>query len=133
VSRPAVVYIVMVCVLILGLWAVLEIGNNYLSAPEDLAGKWQIQATSANEPLGPGMNVEQSGRFFQIAFDHGPQLDLKLQSTSPMVLTNPQWKLTITGRDGSDEKTVQLEGPQTGRWSAHRTARTFPPDLREAK
>ena len=64
-SRPAVVYLVMICVLILGLWAVLEIGNNYLSAPEDMAGKWQIQSASASDPLGPGMNVEQSGKFFQ--------------------------------------------------------------------
>jgi hypothetical protein len=128
VSRPAAVYLAMICVLILGLWAVLEIGNNYLSAPEDMAGKWQIQSASSSDPFGPGMNVEQSGKFFQVAFDHGPQLDLTMQSTSPMVLTNPKWKLTITGRDGSDDKKVRLEGPQTGQWLAHRTVRTFPPD-----
>jgi hypothetical protein len=132
VSRPAVVYLVMIVVLIVGLWLVLEIGS-YLSTPEDLAGKWQMP--SADAIGGPGFNVEQSGKFFQIVFDHGPQLDLKLKSTSPTVLSNDKWKLTIAGRDGSDDKNFDLTGPQNAHWTAHRTVRTFPPDstTREAQ
>ncbi len=136
-SRPAVVYLVMIVVLISGLWTVLEIGG-YLSAPEDLAGKWQIQSIDTGprgqrELGGPGLNIEQSGLFFQINFDHGPQLDLKQKSTSPTVLANRDWKLTITGRIGSDDKTLQIQGPQSGWWSAHRTLRTFPADTPAGK
>ena len=103
-------------------------------APEDLAGKWRIQST-APDRLGPDLNIEQSGRFFQIAFEHGPHLNLKLQSTSPMVLANADWKLIISGHVGGEEKTLQLEGPQNGRWTAHRLVRTFPADstTREAQ
>jgi hypothetical protein len=126
-SRPVVVYLVMIVVLVAGLWTVLDVGG-HLIAPEDLAGKWQVQSADG-DPRGPGLNIEQSGKFFQIAFEHGPQLDLKLQSTSPTVLANGNWKMTITGREGGDDKTLQLEGPQAGRWSAHRTVRTFASDV----
>ena len=136
-SRPALVYISMILALIAGLWLVLEIGRYLPDAPEDLAGKWQIKPTSGDAggqggPQGPGLNIEQSGNFFQVAFEHGPQLNLKLQRGTPMVLTNDTWKLTIAGREGGDEKTLQLEGPQAGRWSAHRTVRTFPLDVATA-
>jgi hypothetical protein len=126
----------MVLVLIGGLWTVLEIGG-YLVAPEDLAGKWQLQSTgpTSDEVKGPGLNIEQSGKFFQVSFEHGPQLDLKLQSGSPMVLAGSNCSLTVTGHMGGDDKTLQLEGPLQGKWTAHRLTRTFPldPTTKEAR
>jgi hypothetical protein len=131
------VYLVMVVVLIGGMWAVLGIGG-YLAAPEDLAGKWLIQPAdpvSEHRSIvrGPGLYVEQSGRFFQFSFDHGPQLNLKLQTEAPIVLTGADWTLTITGHVGSDDKLLKLDRNDLGQsdpveWTAHRVVRTFPPD-----
>jgi len=126
-SRPAAVYLVMLVVLIAGLWSVLAIGR-HLTAPEDLAGKWQLTPVSAASPA-QILTVEQSGRFFQIAFEHGPQLDLKQQGDSPLLLANREWRLTITGQSDGDDKTMQLDGPQSARWTAHRIVRTFPSDV----
>ena len=128
-SRPVVVYLVMIVVLVAGLWAVLEMGAT-LSPPEDLAGKWHLEPTAIGLE-GAGLIIEQSGRFFQVAFEHGPQLDLKLaeQSPSHLLLSNSHWQLAINGGVGSDDKMVQLTGEQNGQWTAHRVTRTFPQDV----
>jgi hypothetical protein len=125
-SRPAVVYVVMLVVLVAGLWTVLSIGR-HLHAPRDLAGKWQLI------PLSPGakpqlMTVEQSGLFFQVGFEKGPPLDLKLKDDSKQILTGKNCQLTFTGPT-DDDKTVELTGKQSGRWTAHRTLHAFPADV----
>ena len=131
-SRPAIVYLTMLAVLIAGLWTVLAIGRQ-LDAPSDLAGKWQLT------PIGPGpaqtLNVEQSGKFFQIAFEHGPQLDLKLQSKTDdknVSLGNSTSQLLVMNvpdEKDPDNKMFLLNGPNPGSWNAHRTVRTFPEDV----
>ncbi len=131
-SRPAVVYVVMLAVLIVGLWAVLAAGR-HVHAPRDLAGKWQLT------PLSPDakpqvMTVEQSGLFFQIGFEQDPPLDLKLQNDAQQILANKDCQLTFTG-PGDDDKTVELTGKHPAKWTAHRVVRTFPVDVepKEAK
>ncbi len=128
VSRPTVVYIGMLLVLVIGLWAVLAMGA-HVSAPEDLAGKWQLQSTVRGIP-DDTMTIEQSGRFFQVIFEHGPHLDLKLtDDLQPLHLIDGDTKLVIAGQPGSDDKTMQLNGVNTGRWMAHRVARAYPVDV----
>jgi hypothetical protein len=126
------VYLVMLAVLIAGLWSVLAIGR-HLRAPYDLAGKWQLTPASS----GPSqiLTVEQSGKFFQISFDQGPTLDLKLQSgtnASKIALGNKTTQLLILSTanpSDADNKMFVLTGPHPGQWNAHRTVRTFPEDV----
>jgi hypothetical protein len=128
-SRPLIVYLVMIAVLVIGLWTVLALGRN-LSAPEDLAGKWQLHSAVHGIP-DDTLAIEQSGRFFQIAFNSGPHAGLKLTEKTAAVLrlSGGDWQMTVTGPDGGDDKTIQLNGPVTGRWTAHRIVRTFPADV----
>ncbi len=125
-------YLVMIVALVAGLWSVLAMGRN-LHAPEDVAGKWQLAPVSAGEP-GQVLTIEQSGRFFQVVFEHGPSLDLKLQgSFSSMLLSNKKWTLNIQDRGPDpDDKLMVLTGPESKQWTAHRTVRTFPADVDSA-
>jgi hypothetical protein len=136
VNRAAVVYLVMVLVLVGGLWAVLAIGAG-LEPPQDLAGKWQLSAGTPPNGLpnslsawGPEMQIEQSGRFFQIFTEHGPKLDLKLTEDDGkrVVLDGTRYKLTFSGPN-QDEKRLLVEGPQGGDWTARRVTRKYPSDV----
>lgn len=128
-SKPVVVYLVMIVVLVGGLWAVLALGGN-LSAAEDLAGKWELHPIAGGSE-GKTMNIEQSGEFFQISIDQGKLMDLKLHehSSSKLVLSNRHTQLTVSGNEGGDDKTFLLTGDKNGQWNAHRTVRTFPADV----
>jgi hypothetical protein len=121
----------MILVLIAGLWAVLAMGS-HLVAPEDLAGKWKLQSVIHGIP-DDCLNIEQSGRFYQITFDvdHGTRLDLKWTDRSANVihLANGDTKLSISGLPDSDDKTIELSGSHAGRWSAHRISRAYPWDV----
>ena len=128
-----------------GLWVVLAYGNQ-LHAPQDLAGKWTLvpasQSLAGEAPaaaFGPGMTIEQSGRFFQVSFENGPRLNLKLDAeierpipggqANRITLVGTPWQLTTLGAPDGDECIVQLTGPshdQSGRWKAQRVMRTFP-------
>ncbi len=129
-NRAAVVYLVMLVVLVGGLWTVLAIGSS-LEAPQDLAGKWQL-SPAGPDGWGPDMQVEQSGRFFQVFIDHGPRLDLKraIETDRRILLTNSMYQVTFTGLAlAADEKQLLIEGPQGGRWTARRVSRKYPSDL----
>jgi hypothetical protein len=131
-----------------GLWAVLSFGND-LIPPEDLAGRWTLVPSTPAGPFvrvasyGPGMTIDQSGRFFQIAFENGPRLDFHLAGPSELMpipgsadrverveLSSPGWVLKAWGKPGGDEWTMWLVGPedsQSGKWLAKRVLRTFSP------
>jgi hypothetical protein len=146
--RATIVYIVMIAACTAGLWVCLSVGND-LVAPEDLAGKWTLASGSAAgpaipmAPYGPGMTIDQSGRFFQVAFDNGPRLNLQLnepgevmpvpgQQVERLELACPRWNLRAWGKPGGDDWTIWLVGPsndQSGKWQAKRVARTFAPTI----
>jgi hypothetical protein len=119
----------MIVVLIAGLWAVLAIGS-HLVAPEDLAGKWKLQSTIRGIP-DDNLNIEQSGRFYQITFNDGKLIDLKWTERTGNVihLANTETKLTVSGAPDSDDKTIELSGSVAGRWAAHRISRAYPWDV----
>jgi len=128
-SRPAAVYLVMIVVLIAGLWAVLAMGS-HLVAPEDLAGKWKLQSIIHGIP-DDNLDIEQSGRFYQVSFESGTRLNLKWTERTANViqLGNGDTKLTIAGLPDSDDKTIELSGSHAGRWAAHRISRAYPWDV----
>jgi len=76
-NRATIVYGAMILGCALGEWAVLSFGERIV-APEDLAGKWTLEsrlpAGAKGAAFGPGLTIDQSGRFFQIAIDNGPKL-----------------------------------------------------------
>ena len=142
-NRATVVYGGMILSCAAGLWVVLSMGER-LVPPEDLAGKWSLEprnlaaGTAPKAAFGPGMDVDQSGRFFQIAIENGPQLSLKLDDQSYMdipgmrivrlALVGEPWRLTIEGPPGGDEMVLRIAGPQlaqSGEWTVRRLVRTF--------
>jgi hypothetical protein len=141
-NRASFVYGTMILISASGVWAVLSIGQR-LIAPEDLAGKWALSSRLPGASSVPGeMVVNQSGKFFQISFDNGRNLNLVLdeQTAVPstdnplfrLSLSDGPWHMTFQGSEGGDEAQVGLTGPQSsqsGVWNAKRVVRKFPPDV----
>jgi hypothetical protein len=145
INRASIVYGIMILASIAGVWAVLAVGKG-LMPPEDLAGKWSLESRlGPNRPeiqeaaLGPGMTVDQSGKFFQVSFENGPKLNLELSNQSnpnasetQVALVGEPWRLTFQGVSGGDDMEVHLVGPnlrQCGVWNARRVVRKFAPDV----
>ena len=143
-NRATIVYVVVVAACAAGLWGVIAAGGN-LTAPEDFAGKWTLSSTTPAgpgipmAPYGPCMNVDQSGKFFQIVFDNGPRLNLTMsepgevlpvpgQQIERIELTSAGWLINLWGKPDGDQWVIHLIGPtndQSGKWVAKRVSRTF--------
>jgi hypothetical protein len=80
-SRPTVVYVIMLGCSVVGLWVILTLGRN-LKPPPNLSGQWKLTpAGNASAKVGTTMQVEQSGRFFQIAFENTASVGMRLTET----------------------------------------------------
>lgn len=151
-NRATAVYIIMGVVAIAGMWVILALGGT-LTAPPDLAGQWELlppgekisvvekMGASSVDPMAAGkrpmMAVEQSGEFFQVTFDDGPRLNLRLQpakeggnqpgarNQQAMVLSGSSSRMTVSGMLGTDVVAVSLTGARQGQWTAHRVMHTF--------
>jgi len=77
--RAVLFYLLMIFALVGGLSIMVRIGAQ-MQAPRDVSGTWQIDAAGTAPGLGPMMRIQQSGRYFHIAFDEGPTLDLTLRT-----------------------------------------------------
>jgi hypothetical protein len=144
-NRATIVYGIMILFSASGVWAILSFGQR-LIAPEDLAGKWTLESRRDTTQPAPGdMTVQQSGKFFQIAFENGPKLNLVLEEQSPLSVSDGQpvtlalgdgpWRLTFHGPQGGDEMELNITAPltsQSGVWNAKRLVRKFPPDVSSA-
>ncbi len=127
-NRAVAVYVAMIVFLVGGLWAILAVGSA-LEAPTDLSGKWQLSPVGP-DAWGPGMDVEQSGRFFQIFIEGGPRLDVEQAGdvARRIVLQNSKYKVSFDG-GAPDEKQLRIDGPEGGQWTAKRVSRRYPPDV----
>jgi len=106
------------------LWGVLSLGRNMVP-PEDLSGKWRLSPAEDNTPLfGSSVDIEQSGRFFQLSFDHGPLMKLKLvnqigkpdfKAAALFELKGNPWQVVATRQAGGGELLLQITGPQSGK------------------
>ncbi len=127
-SRATVVYLVMLVVLVGGLWGVLAIGAT-LSAPENLDGRWAAAGGSAVNTW-KGLTVEQSGQYFQLAFDDNPAAPtigvtmVGHPTDGPLTLARGPWHVTIDGTAGQDAvRTFRVDGPTPGTFTGRREAR----------
>lgn len=133
-SRANGVYLAFFVALVAGLWAIIAVGSR-LQPPQDLAGKWKIVAGPGGSlpvPDADGMNIEQSGRFFEITFDRGPKLDLSLDSQDQpapgqvrLQLKSAKWNASAQGPENSDDFDFTFDGPSRYTFRGHRTARTY--------
>jgi hypothetical protein len=95
-NRATLVYLAIFVVFATGISMVLELGSAYLIAPTDLAGQWRARdqrPDNKNETF----TIHQSGRFFQLVFDHGPRLDLVLQQSNQSPAMQADSKMTLAG------------------------------------
>ncbi len=130
-SRATVVYLAMIAVLIAGLWGVLAIGAT-LSAPESLDGRW-VAIDPASVSTWHGLTVEQSGRYFELAFDNNvkcPSIGVTMvghPTDGALSLTRGPWQVTIDAPRGTDPvRTFHVDGPTPGTFTGHREATTRP-------
>ena len=93
-SRATVVYLSMIGIGALGLWVVLELGDDQ-RAPIDLNGEWSLsrQDAATGSPLAQRLTIEQSGQFLRLSFDGTEFEDYRL----------------IPARNG--DPSVELHGP----------------------
>jgi hypothetical protein len=66
-NRASVAYVVVCTVFALGIWAILEVGTAFLTAPRDLDGRWKAE----NAPEAPGFSISQSGKFVRFSMGEG--------------------------------------------------------------
>src|SRR4051812_31251253 len=93
-SKPTLVYAVMLVACAGGMWGILRAGAT-LSAVTDLTGTWTIDGgplgpvPGGPESLGGHFTVEQSGRFLRVHFERGRMLDLKAVVVPSGAVTQP--------------------------------------------
>ena len=129
-SRGTVVYIAMAAALAGGMWVILPMGER-LVAPFNLAGRWEIEpdlsmGPRVGPPLGRTMEVEQSGRYFQVRFASGRTLDLKLMRETrqdprvKMELAGGGWDMTCDADAADGTMRIDLRGAVSRVWTAKR-------------
>jgi hypothetical protein len=129
-SRATLVYLLMLLVFGLGLWAILSVGAIWLRAPADLAGRWKLIGPEGAQHA-TEMRIEQSGRYFYILVG-GKRLDLKVQAAHVvgsqelhLRLAGGEDVVTFRGPGRGDDFEVVFEGSHPGRWHAKRISRTY--------
>ena len=137
-SKPTLVYTVMLAACAGGMWGILRAGGS-MPAVSDLAGEWKITSgpmgpdIGGMERLGDTMTIDQSGRFFHLRFQSGLVLDLKTD-TPPMGPVQKPIALDIADGTSRLVATVQpenhtlvgtfsLKGPNAVEFHAWRTTR----------
>src|SRR5829696_7300371 len=125
-SRGTLVYILMFAALVGGMWVILPLGEG-LVAPFNLAGRWEIEpdlsmGPRVGPPLGRTMEVEQSGRYFQVRFASGRTLGLKLvretrqETRVKMELAGGGWDMTCDANATDGTMRINLRGAVTRAW-----------------
>lgn len=132
-SKTTTLYLSMIVVFIVGLWAIVQAGRG-LRAPHDLAGTWSVAENSDVQMPAKTLAIAQSGKFVKLKVDGGPSMDLVLQSQAQAGTAS---RMAFKG--GAQELTVQtppapiagepagpyqftLQGPVRGEYLAKRDA-----------
>lgn len=132
-TRPTLIYLLVLLASGAGVMLIIERGEQ-LSAPPELSGEWHVLGSSSNSPspLGDSVLIEQSGKFLRLSFEHGLEIDLKLDSLTQaaggattrhlnvMKFHNDKWKLTVLGAVPDGPLSCALGGPQQHRFNLER-------------
>lgn len=131
------VYLISVIVFIAGVWLILKFGSKLLLTPEDLAGEWELTPSGSTPGAVEKMEVEQSGRYFNIILPASKPLNLVLTDESTvdqqfgnhkrLILSGQNEMMQFEGVSGSDLWQVTAKGPSaTGQWTGRLINRTYP-------
>jgi len=129
----------MVAVFGVGLWTIITFGSLLLSAPEDLAGEWNLHDPHAEpeDPPAKKLAVDQSGKFFRLQLN-GTVLDMRLieelhydhrsDLRTRVRLTGTGSEAIFDGVRRGNEFELTMTGLASGVWRAERTSRPYGPD-----
>jgi hypothetical protein len=136
VNRATQVYILVVGLCALGVWAILRAGRR-LEAPPEIGGAWLIEpaeaGASAADLPGERMWVEQSGLYFQFRFARpgggGRVLDLKATEwpasgatgATRYLLTGEGWEVSARLSEQRRSMRVRMTGPEPAVFVARRS------------
>ena len=119
-NRASLMYLVVFSVFALGVWAILELGGEYLIAPRDLAGQWTLNDVPEEQPA--GFSIEQSGQYVRFHFENARRpVDTILSqnssqsgagSTQSLLFAGDGWHVVATGNAASDDLKFSFQAPQ---------------------
>src|SRR4051812_18276309 len=114
-NKATAIYVIVLLLSAAGLWLILRAGSN-LHAPTDLSGSWEIGGEDPGtlEALGEKVSIEQSGQFFQLSFERGLTVDLRLmdETSGGLLFAGPKWQLNAIGERPGGPFIFRLTGPQ---------------------
>ena len=115
-NRANSVYLCVFAIFVLGIWAILDLGSAFLTAPRDLSGTWRLVNPPAPPDTTAAFSIDQSGRYVRFAFDRGPSVDVILtqsKSATGQTLTfqGDGWTMTGTGSSVGDNLNFTFQPP----------------------
>jgi hypothetical protein len=114
-NKATAIYLVVLLLSAAALWLILRAGSN-LRAPTDLSGSWEIggEEPATLESLGDTVSIEQSGQFFQLRFERGLTIDLRLvdATSGGLLFAGAKWQLNAIGQIPNGPFIFRLTGPQ---------------------
>jgi hypothetical protein len=118
-NRASLAYMAVCTIFALGIWAILEAGTAYLTAPRDLQGRWILEDAGAQQ--GDEFSISQSGEFVRFSLENGTEhFDAVFtQSSHPAQGTGDQllkfdgdgWHVEGVGSPASDTVKFIFQGP----------------------
>ena len=152
-NRASLAYLAVCAIFALGIWAILEMGTAYLTAPRDLQGRWGLEDAGTPQSdaatAAEGFSISQSGKFVRFSLENGEKhFDAVLtQSSQPAEGTADQllkfdgdgWHVQGVGSTASDAVKFTFQGPQgtqgprSGTYRLERINPTAPPPEAPAK
>ena len=70
-NRASLLYMAVCAIFALGIWAILEAGTAYLTAPRDLQGRWLLEDAGAQQD--DEFSISQSGEFVRFSLENGAE------------------------------------------------------------
>lgn len=118
-NRASLVYMTVCAIFAFGIWAILEAGTAYLTAPRDLQGQWVLEDAGAQQ--GDEFSISQSGEFVRFSLENGGEYfdAVFRQSSHPAQGTTDQllkfdgdgWHVEGVGSTASDTIKFTFQGP----------------------
>jgi hypothetical protein len=138
-NRASLVYLVVCTVFAFGIWAILEVGTAFLTAPRDLDGRWKPENVADTQ----GFSISQSGRFVRFSLENGSRhFDAVLTQSSPaaegmanqlLKFDGDGWHVEGVGSTASDavrftfQAPAGVQGPRSGTYRHEHMSSDAPP------